>query len=182
MGAQRDHGGEIRLGDGLQALLRALAPLEKSPRRLNTIISQAIGARNKPGRFITLAYVILDAATGRLNYSMAGHHPPIIVGPHGTRELQRGGLPLGILAGVPYQSGEDHLLPGESMLLFTDGVIECRSPEGRPFGERRLREVCRRHQAGGAQQILDGVRQQIIAHRGGTPAADDLTFLVIQVS
>ncbi|HHO53744.1 MAG TPA: serine/threonine-protein phosphatase [Deltaproteobacteria bacterium] len=125
----------------------------------------------------------LELAERTLTISNAAHPPPLLLRAGEVVPLMGDrSSPVGATRAQRYDSEQRPLSPGDLLVLFTDGVIECRSPEGRPFGERRLREVCRRHQAGGAQQILDGVRQQIIAHRGGTPAADDLTFLVIQVS
>ena len=166
----------------LQALVRALAPRESHPHELNTILSQAIGARCKPGRFITLAYVILDPETGGLRYSMAGHHPPIIVGPAGVRELARGGLPLGILASVPYESGEDELEPGETMLLFTDGVIEAPPEDAseEEFGKERVTALVRRALDRSPEEILDSILGALDGFRGRLPAFDDTTLIVVQ--
>ncbi len=166
----------------VQALVRALAPLEENPQRLNTLISEAVGARMKPGRFITLAYVMLDPPSGSLRYSLAGHHPPIIFGPQGTRELERGGLPLGILAGIPYEEGSDCLQPGESMILFTDGVIEAPPEDGSDdeFGKDRVVAIGESAYRFHPQEMLERILSELDSFRGRLPAFDDTTLVIVR--
>lgn len=166
----------------LQALVRALAPHQPSPARLNAQLSHAIGNANRPGRFVTFAYVILDPATWRLRYSLAGHHPPLIVGPGGVRELEKGGLPLGIMAGTGYEEGENLLRPGESLLLFTDGVVEAPPADGSDdqFGKERLIEIAQKESRKGPAVLLDAVLTALDAYCGDQPAADDTTLLIVE--
>ena len=131
---------------------------------------------------MTLAYVILEPESGTLRYSLAGHHPPIIIGPSGVRELKRGGLPLGILAGVPYELGEDRLDPGESMILFTDGVVEAPPEDGTDdeFGKERVIEIASDRQLASAHDQLVKILEELDAFRGQLPAFDDTTLIVVQ--
>ncbi|MDQ7086967.1 MAG: PP2C family protein-serine/threonine phosphatase [Acidobacteriota bacterium] len=168
----------------LQSLVRALAPGEPSPARLHQRLSAALGRRGRPGRFVTLACVYLDPATGDLRYSLAGHHPPLVVGPAGVRELDRGGLPLGITDLVAYREGTDRLAPGETLLLFTDGLVEAPPESGadEEFGKQRLMDLARRHHEQGAEALLERVLEALAAWVGDKPAADDTTVLVVRRS
>lgn len=118
-----------------------------------------------------------------LTISNAGHPPPFLLRAGEVLPLMGDrSAPIGATRAQKYTAERYPLHPGDLLVLFTDGVIECRSPEGRPFGERRLKELCNEHRRGGAERILEEVRLQLTAHRGDVQPADDLTFLVLQIS
>jgi sigma-B regulation protein RsbU (phosphoserine phosphatase) len=166
----------------LQALVRGVASVEPDPGRLNEILSDVIGARVRSGRFVTLAYLVYDPGSGQIEYSLAGHHPPLIVGPNGARMLERGGLPLGLYPGLPYEQGTDRLEPGETLVLYTDGLIEAglAGDETQQFGHHRLKQICSGAHPEPAQAILDRIVAALDDHLAGTPPADDTTVLVIR--
>jgi hypothetical protein len=166
----------------LQALVRAVAPRETSPARVNAVLSEVIAARSGPSRFITFAYLVLDAGTGEVRYSMAGHHPPLVVGPDGVRELKPGGLPLGVMPEMPYQDHADRLGPGETLVMFTDGVVEAPPPEGheREFGKQRLIDAAHGAHPEGPAAIRDRVLDELARFGGNQPRADDTTLVVVE--
>ncbi|MFN7964195.1 MAG: PP2C family protein-serine/threonine phosphatase [Acidobacteriota bacterium] len=166
----------------LQALVRAVASVEPDPGRLNAIVSEVIGSRVRAGRFVTLAYMVYDPRTGALNYSLAGHHPPMIVGTGGVRLLERGGLPLGLFPGLPYDQGTDCLAVGESMVLYTDGLIEAGAggDEEQQFGHQKLKDICARCHSDGPEALLNTIVAALESHLDGAPPADDTTILVVR--
>lgn len=166
----------------LQALVRAVASVEPDPGRLNAIVSEVIGGRMRPGRFVTLAYLVYDPVTGAINYSLAGHHPPMLVGINGVRLLECGGLPLGLYPGLPYDQGTDRLEPGESMVLYTDGLIEAGAggDEEQPFGHDKLKDICARRHREGPEVLLNTIVSALENHLDGAPPADDTTILVVR--
>jgi serine phosphatase RsbU (regulator of sigma subunit) len=90
------------------------------------------------GKFVTMAYVIVDPKTGAAACGLAGHPPPRLVAPDGTvRPLRAEGLPLGIDSGETFGEVRETLEPGASLVLYTDGVIEARR-ERELYGEERL--------------------------------------------
>lgn len=166
----------------LQALIRAIGPRERSPARVNGILSEVIHARSRPGRFVTFAFVVLDPATGEISYSLAGHHPPLIVREGGVRELVIGGLPLGVEPGIPYQEHSDRLEPGETLLLYTDGVVEAPPDDGHEeeYGKQRLMDVAIAACGEGPDAIRDRVLADLERFTHGRPRADDTTLIVIR--
>ncbi len=166
----------------VQALVRTIAELEGDPGRVCSILSDGVARNAAGGRYVTFAYVVLDPQTGVLRYSLGGHHPPVIVGPHGVRFLESGGLPLGMFAGGAFPAGHDVLAPGESMLVYTDGLVEAPAPGPAQdeFGRARVLEIAREVHAAGADALADRILAALDGHIGpGAAGADDTTLVVI---
>jgi anti-sigma regulatory factor (Ser/Thr protein kinase) len=96
-----------------------------------------------PKMFVTCFYGILDPATGHMRYANAGHDVPYRRSAAGIRELRATGMPLGLLPGMHYEEKEATLEPGETLLLYSDGLVEAHSPhpERDMFGFPRLQNV-----------------------------------------
>jgi len=88
--------------------------------------------------FVTCLYAILDPATGHLVYANAGHDLPYQRGGAGVQELRATGMPLGLMPGMRYEVKETQLCPGDSLLLYSDGLVEAHDPEREMFGFPRL--------------------------------------------
>ncbi|UCF69092.1 MAG: PP2C family protein-serine/threonine phosphatase [Acidobacteriota bacterium] len=165
----------------LQSLVRALAAREPDPAALNRVLSQVVAGRGA-NRFVTFAYGVLDPSSGELHYSLAGHHPPLVAGATGVRLLEAGGLPLGVMPELDYVSGSDRLAAGETLVLYTDGVVEAPPADGSDdeFGRDRLCEIVERHHASGAQALLDAILAAVDEYSGHRPQADDTTIVVVR--
>ncbi len=166
----------------VQALARALAPRERDPASLNRHLSESLSRSRGGGRLVTFAYVALDPATGEIAYSLAGHHPPLIVGHGELRSLDRGGLPLGVGFGPPYEGGTDRLDHGEFLVIYTDGLVEAPAhddPDDQ-LGTDRVREALRRPpRPAGARELLERLIALYDEFTGGAEAADDMTIVVV---
>jgi serine phosphatase RsbU (regulator of sigma subunit) len=149
---------------------------------------QTIGAVNgylaesiPPNRFVTLFYAELDPGTGKLSFLNAGHNPPLIVHAGGTMEqLASGGLPLGIMSDAQYREGRAALYPGDVLVIYSDGVTEAVNPTGEEFGATRLYEVVSRNLDGSAAAIRDRIESALSKFCQGTPAADDITLVIVK--
>jgi sigma-B regulation protein RsbU (phosphoserine phosphatase) len=135
------------------------------------------------GWFLTACYVVIDPTTGSLDYSLAGHEAPLVVrARNGAVEqlADRGGLPVGPFPDCRYEAGRTVLEPGDTLVLFTDGVTERMNPARETFGSERLRSTL----AGTAGTRLEAVRRRVLAeldrHAAGTPPEDDTTFLMLR--
>jgi phosphoserine phosphatase RsbU/P len=97
------------------------------------------------GMFVTAFYGIYDPATRVLRYANAGHPPPHLRRRHDVLVSVGGtpGLPLGVLSTEQWREAEIRLLPGEALLLYTDGLLEGTNERGEPFGEQRLDDAMR---------------------------------------
>jgi sigma-B regulation protein RsbU (phosphoserine phosphatase) len=120
----------------VQATVRAYAAHPASAswlcRRVNEVLSSNIAA----DKFVTLFYGVLDSAARTLQYSNAGHLPPLLVRSNGSWEkLSEGGAVLGVFPEGVYADGLVHLRTGDRLLLFTDGITEAADLNGEEYGE-----------------------------------------------
>jgi serine phosphatase RsbU (regulator of sigma subunit) len=166
----------------VQALARAIAPRENDPAQLNEILSASLSRADRPGRLVTFASLILEPESGDLRYSLAGHHPPLIVGPSGVRRLSRGGLPLGTGLDLPYEAGVDRIGPGEMLLVFTDGLVEAPAADDpdEEFGARRIESLLGRMTERRADETLQALLDAYLDHVGDADAADDMTIVIVR--
>jgi len=127
--------------------------------------------------FMTLFVGILEVGTGRLRYVNAGHNPPVLVGDGATR-LETGGVPVGMLPGAPYQEGEAALAPGDTLVVYSDGVTEAMNKGGEMYEDERLLREIDGARGEPADEVLDLVVHSVERFAGGAEQADDLTLLV----
>jgi len=124
----------------------------------------------------------LTAGTGRLEWTCAGHPPPLLLrGRNVVAELQcEATVPFGLGTGTPAVSSRD-LEPDDAVLLYTDGVTEAHAPGGEPFGLARLADLLERESAGARQpeELLRRLVRAVLSHQGG-PLRDDATLLLLR--
>jgi sigma-B regulation protein RsbU (phosphoserine phosphatase) len=164
----------------VHASVRALAGTAE-PARLVERLNGFLFASTQAGRFVTLFYAELDAASGRLAYVNAGHVPPFRLAADGTpSRLAEGGPALGILDDSAYDVGEVSLRPGDVVAMVTDGVTEANSANETEFGDERVGEVLRRLSAESASAILEGLVGAVNEWANGVGCSDDLTAVVLK--
>ncbi|MCC6487916.1 MAG: SpoIIE family protein phosphatase [Candidatus Hydrogenedentes bacterium] len=162
------------------SVLRSLALTHLPPDFLlaqaNELLVSRVGAT---GRFVTGCVIVLDLASGTLTYSSAGHHPPLLlrVDSGEIQELSsRNGLPLGISRETEYEAHHVRLQPGDTLLLYTDGVTEVQGDSGF-YGMDRLKSALGRNLGRSAHQVLDEIERELDAFRGTSVISDDVTIL-----
>jgi sigma-B regulation protein RsbU (phosphoserine phosphatase) len=163
----------------LQASVRAFGTDEARPETVTRQVNRALCRHTPPDRFVTFVYATIDTSTGTLTCSNAGHDPPILV--HGDGSVSRpttGGMVLGVLEDNSYEQDELRLQSGDRLLLFTDGITEAGSHEGREFGDDRLVELVVAHCDRSAPDLLDIVFRDVSAFTGGV-FADDATLISV---
>ena len=109
------------------------------------------------GYFCTGFYLIADEETGLVRYAGVGHPPAIVVGPNGPRTLPSnpGMLGIGMVDGTA--GGADRLAPGESLVIYTDGLTDAMDPSDALFGEERLKTLLQSHYGADPAEILNQV-------------------------
>ena len=164
---------------GLRGQAHRPAALGQVLNELNALIF----ASTDPGRFITLAIANIDPAADRLVYANAGHNPPFVRRRDGTIELlAESGILLGIMPDADYGETETRLAPGDTLVLYTDGVVEAQNAAGEFFGDDRLREILAESGGNGigAAGIRDRIVEQVNAFAGSEGPGDDLTVVVVR--
>ncbi len=119
----------------------ATASRSSSPGEVLAQVNEAALARIPPNMFVTCFYGVLDPSSGRLVYANAGHNLPCCCHEHVVTELKARGMPLGLMPGMSYEENQTVLVPGESVLFYTDGLIEAHNSRGEMFGTPRLRSL-----------------------------------------
>ena len=170
------------LMSNLQALVKALASEDISPKELVEKVNRMMWRNTTEAKFITLFYGLLDVECKTLRYANAGHNAPILTRKDGAQvRLQQGGLILGIFEERGYEQGEIELRPGDRLIMFTDGLSEAVDSEGEEFGEERLAKASRR----GLQLSAEALRRRLldeVTEFCGGDFEDDATALVVAVS
>jgi phosphoserine phosphatase RsbU/P len=163
----------------LHARVRVLAEEPPDVAEMMMRLNRATAATCPSNRFISFFFSVLDPATGELEYANAGHNPPLIARADGRVErLEGGGLLMGILASARYEAYRVHLNPGDSLLLYSDGVTEATNPDGQEFEEDRLEKVLQDNYSRTPNEIVEAVTRAVTKFSAGSPVADDLTLVV----
>jgi len=140
------------------------------------------GERRTTSSYVTCFYGILDLPTGQLTYSRAGHNPPYLVRGNEVQTLDAaGGLPLGMLKTVKYDAATVQLEPGDTLLLFTDGITEAMNPRQELYGEEKLTQLLRESAPHfTVEEVVGQVIGAATAFAEGAPASDDMTVLGVR--
>jgi len=133
-------------------------------------------------RFVTAFYGVFDEKERVLTYSNAGHNFPVLRRADGSfRELRTGGLLLGAFEHVEYVEERMHLIPGDLLILYTDGLSESPGPDGEEFGTAGVTAIMEQCHASPASEIAELLVQQVTAHSESGSPEDDATLVVIKV-
>jgi sigma-B regulation protein RsbU (phosphoserine phosphatase) len=165
----------------LLAVLRTLVDEDLPPPALMQRLNGQICRHSPRSRFITLFYAVYTPATGELLYVNAGQTPPFIRRADGRFEkLRATGVALGMFEGSTFDSAATSLRPGDSLVLYSDGVTEAESPEGQPFDESGLETFLSTYAAFTAAEIGAEIIRTVERHAGQSRFTDDLTLLVLK--
>lgn len=166
-----------------RSTLRGSVSGAASPAAALSLANRLIHADSAQGSmFVTLFYAELDPAGGRLTYVNAGHTPPWLY--HAAadtwRELPRTGPALGLFLGAPYQQVTLTLEPGDSLVLYTDGLTDATNPSGARYDAAAARAVLHTHRRAAAPVLAAALEAAMEDFRAGQPLYDDITLVVIK--
>jgi serine phosphatase RsbU (regulator of sigma subunit) len=164
----------------LQLASRALAS-SSSPGEVLEHVNETLLARIPPNMFVTCFYAILEPESASLSYANAGHDLPYLWHGGAAEELRARGMPLGLMPGMGYEENEIMLDAGESVLFYSDGLVEAHDPEGEMFGFPRLRALVAEH--GEERSLVDFLMKELYSFTGeGWEQEDDITLLTLRHS
>ncbi len=165
-------------------LLKGSAIGVGAPAAVLTEVNDLLNEENEAAMFVTLLYAVFNPANGLLNYANGGHNPPIIVHPDGNSDIlpSTGGIALGVAPGFEYAESAVTLDPGDTIVLYTDGVTEAMNAEGEEFGLDRLRDLFTNASPRSPQETNEAIFEAVSAFAGDTPQSDDITCLACRRS
>jgi sigma-B regulation protein RsbU (phosphoserine phosphatase) len=131
------------------------------------------------GRFITCFACVADGQTGSVQWSCAGHNPPLIIRAKGPFEILDGGGPiLGVFEDITYEQQQAELSSGDLLAIYSDGVTECCSPSEEEFDVERLANVLAVNRRESAEDITRAVAKAVAEWTCGAPPTDDITIVI----
>ena len=160
--------------------LNALAATASGPADCLQRTNDVLLTQNPMDLFVTVFYAVFDPATGALTYSNGGHNPPLIRRANGTVEMltAAAGLVLGMFPAT-YEQDSAQLQPGDTLVLYTDGVTEAFNVDAQMYEEARLVERVRADGGGSAKTLVASIFDGVIGFSGAAPQSDDITVAVL---
>ncbi len=145
-------------------------------------VNNLLYADNETEMFVTVLYAEYNPHSGEFVYASGGHDPPLLVKPDGTSTSLplTGGIALGLLPELDYRQNSVVLAPGDTIVLYTDGVSEAMDGDEEQFGLVRLREAMAANPGQDAEAANQTVFQAVGEFVGDTPASDDITCLTFR--
>ena len=162
-----------------RSVLRASAQRLISPGQVLEWVNDNLCPDIPPNMLVTCLYAVLDPTNGRIQYANAGHDLPYRRTADGVVELRATGMPLGLMPGMEYEEKETTLAPGESVLFYSDGLVEAHSPSREMFSFPRLKELVAAHPGGAS--LIDHLLAELAGFTGQAwEQEDDVTLVTLQ--
>ncbi len=166
-------------------MLERLRELESGPVESPSEVLVRLNCRLRdfdiPNRFVAMTFALFDASTRHLRLANSGLPYPYFVRGGEVREIEVGGVPLGLLAGKPYREIDLALEPGDTLVLASDGLVEARGPAGEEFGNERLRAAIGRLVSLPAHALAGGLLEAVRRFAEPAEPSDDRTVVVLRV-
>jgi sigma-B regulation protein RsbU (phosphoserine phosphatase) len=161
----------------LQSELYPEYKIQEMARKLNDFVHRS----SSPNSFITFFFCELNKKNGELSYINAGHNPPLVLDKKGkVHRMESCGLCLGMFPEVDYEVKKVILNPGDTTVLFTDGITESRNKDNKEFEEGRLIKLLQKHSKLSALKLLEKINEEVDKFTVGAEKMDDQTLVIIQ--
>ena len=162
----------------LQVICRQGIRIDEATGMINDLVT----ANTSEGRFITFFWGYIDTKKNTLTYVNAGHNPPYVIRDGKILKLDKGGIILGVMnTVVPYIFEDVELKKNDVIILYTDGVSEAMNLKNEEYSEEKLREVAKSLVNKTADEILNGIKEDVQIFTQGNTQSDDITMIVIKV-
>jgi serine phosphatase RsbU (regulator of sigma subunit) len=163
------------------ALIIAEADGAVSPGDVLRMANKHITRLEKSTQFVTALYGVLDTKTGEFAYARAGHEPPLLLDERGEvhRLPHQPGMALGLWEDIVLDEFSLFLPQGSCLMMFTDGMTDCRNPRGEPFGLERIKDTLTRLKEDSAQRGCDLLFDTLRKYQNGSKQDDDVTLVAI---
>jgi sigma-B regulation protein RsbU (phosphoserine phosphatase) len=162
----------------LQVICRQGIRIDEATGMINDLVT----ANTSEGRFITFFWGYIDTKTNTLTYVNAGHNPPYIIRNGKIIKLEKGGIIFGVMKTfTPYIFEEVKLKKDDVIILYTDGVSEAMNLNNEEYSEEKLQEIAESLVDKTAEEILNGIKEDVQIFTQGNVQSDDITMIVIKV-
>lgn len=166
-------------GSLVSGLLRTLAPRRRQPAELMKALNDALIERKVEARYVTLGVLLWDSATRRIVMANAGALPPMICRGTEILKIRVEGVPLGLLDAREYEEVTFQAEPGDTIVLYSDGITDHLNAAGTEFGRGRLVQLVRAHVDKQPDELIGEIFKEL--DKFSTVAFDDQTVFVMKV-
>ncbi len=164
-----------------RTILRTVGINRRDPGEVLMRVNEIINIDAESDLFVTVFYAVWDPDTSTLTYANGGHNPPLLIEANGTnRWLRAPGIALGIVPEIEIPSSEIVLDPGDTLMLYTDGVTEAVNVDLDEYGTDRLKWTLQSTHKQTPHAIVQAITESMHVHTGDTPQFDDVTMVVLQ--
>jgi sigma-B regulation protein RsbU (phosphoserine phosphatase) len=165
------------------ALLVAETLYVTEPTEVLRRVNQVLTKMEQQELFVTVIYGLLDRRTRAFTYTRAGHEIPLLLSADGVRRLPHGpGQPVGILSDPVFDTQSVEMPPGSCVLFFTDGMTDCRNPQGEDFGRQRLEDELAQLGGLNAQDVCSALAIKLAQYQDGAAQDDDVTLVAVHAA
>lgn len=146
------------------------------------VVNKALSKENSNQHFLTLFLGILDVETGMLDYCNAAHNYPFLIrkNKNVTQLSQTHGLPIGVYSNKSYKSNSIVLSKGDTLVLFTDGVTDCRNEKGQFYGIDRFLKVIEATGNLSPRPLVDQLMKDLLSFKGDAKQVDDISLMAVK--
>jgi len=172
--------------------LRQIAPRHVSPAHTLSALNRAMAADIHGDLYVTVLYCVIDVSTNTVTFARGGHELPLfarkdpVTGNYLTHLVRSEGMPVGLVPDELFANAiEDKIEPfdpGDTLVLFTDGVTEAPNEEDKEYSSARLADVVRALHTRPAREINDGILESVRRFTGDAMQRDDLTLVTVKRS
>jgi serine phosphatase RsbU (regulator of sigma subunit) len=164
-----------------RSLIKATAHKGVAPGDCLRHVNGLLCPDNDSAMFVTVFYGVINTKTGSVEYSNAGHNLPYLMRVNGEIETVRGtgGMALGVMEGIAFETKRVTLRSGDALFLYTDGITEAMNQDAQLFGDQRLEALLREVNGLPPREILRRALLEVRAFTDGAPQSDDITALAL---
>ncbi len=166
-----------------RSLVRMAARTQLDAASILEEVNASLSRDMTEGMFVTLAWAELDDERSQVRIARAGHNPPLLLRASGrVEQFQPGGISLGMDPGPLFSQSLEvshvDLAPGDSLILYTDGIVEAMNHDGVEYGLERFAQILQNLTAAAPEEVVEGVVTDLARHVAGAEASDDITLVV----
>ncbi len=173
-----------------QGVLRTRSQQEQSPASMLSELNRVLSHNLADDMFITMIYMVLNTKTRKLTFARAGHEMPLLCcGPHGIRHpklLDSPGIAIGLAEAEIFDSiiadRSIQLEPGDSVILYTDGITEARNADNEEWGVETLTDLIRTSPDDTPERMIGAIRKKLTKYVGAQEQYDDMTLIALKIN
>jgi serine phosphatase RsbU (regulator of sigma subunit) len=166
----------------IEVALRMDASSPRGTDEILTTLNKVLYELANQTRYLTIFYAKLDPSGQTLQYTNAGHPPPLILrASDEVMWLEEGGPIVGMLPDAAFEMSSVRLERGDVVVLYTDGVIEAQSRTGEFFSPDRLVSTVRANRGMTAQELVSAIHRSVVTFTSSAELQDDFTLMVMKV-